>query len=72
MFDDSAMDELNRRLYALPKAIRQDVRRRVFETTVPGVANPDGRGFVELIPDPAAARLRLRVALDELGRAHAP
>jgi N-methylhydantoinase B len=69
VFDDATMDELNRKLYALPKAIRQDVRRELFEAAVPGIARPDGSAFSALIPDPAASRARLRVALDRLAEA---
>jgi N-methylhydantoinase B len=66
VFSDAVMSELNQRLYALPKAIRQDVRRDLFEAAVPGISRPDGRSFAELIPDPAASSQRLRDALDRL------
>ncbi len=66
VFTDDAMDELNRRLYALPKAIRQDVRARIFEAAVPGITASRGTPIPELIPDPAAAAARLREALDGL------
>jgi N-methylhydantoinase B len=64
VFTDAVMDELNRKLYALPKAVRQDVRRDVFEAAVPGIAESSGQSIIELIPDPEAARRRLRAALD--------
>jgi N-methylhydantoinase B len=66
VFTDEAMDELNRRLFALPKAIRQDVRARIFEAAVPGITAASGKPIPELIPDPPAAAARLRAALDGL------
>ncbi len=66
VFTDDVMNELNRKLYALPKAVRQDVRRTVFEAAVPGIAASSGQPVAELIPDPAAARARLREALDAM------
>jgi N-methylhydantoinase B len=67
VFTDAAMTELNERLYALPKAVRQDVRRAVFEAVVPGIADSAGRSVTELLTDPAAASRRLRAQLDALG-----
>ncbi len=58
------MTELNERLYALPKAVRQDVRRDVFEAAVPGITGSAGRAITELLTDPSAATRRLRAALD--------
>jgi N-methylhydantoinase B len=66
VFSDDVMEEINRRLYALPKAVRQDVRRDLFEAAVPGIARPDPRPLADMIPDPPAARARLREALDAL------
>jgi N-methylhydantoinase B len=66
VFTDTVMQELNRRLYALPKAVRQDVRRAVFEAAVPGIADSAGRAITELITDPEAAARRLRAALDAM------
>jgi N-methylhydantoinase B len=64
VFTDAAMDELNRLLYALPKAVRQDVRQEIFETVVPGITASEGQPLVDLLTDPEAARARLRRALD--------
>jgi N-methylhydantoinase B len=66
VFTDAAMDELNRHLYALPKAVRQDVRARVFEAAVPGIVAGGGKPISELIPDTRAASARLRAALAAL------
>ena len=64
VFTDAVMTELNERLYALPKAVRQDVRRDVFEAAVPGITGSAGRAITELLTDPSAATRRLRAALD--------
>jgi hypothetical protein len=61
------MTELNDKLYALPKSVRQDVRRTVFEAAVPGISESAGRAITELLTDPKAAAQRLRVAIDALG-----
>ena len=53
VFTDAAMTELNDRLYALPKAVRQDVRRAVFEAVVPGITESAGRPITELLTEPA-------------------
>jgi N-methylhydantoinase B len=66
VFTDDAMTELNNRLYALPKAIRQDVRHSVFEAVVPGIAENPGRPVTELLIDPVDARWRLRAQLDAM------
>ena len=66
VFDDAAMAELNAIVYALPKSIRQDIRAEIFEATVPGIVASEGRALSELIPDPAAARRRLRDKLATL------
>jgi len=66
VFTDAVMTELNDRLYALPKAVRQDARRAVFEAAVPGIADSAGRPITELLTDPAAASRRLRAALDAM------
>jgi N-methylhydantoinase B len=67
VFTDAAMTELNDRLYALPKALRQDVRRAVFEAVVPGITESAGMPITDLLPEPAAATRRLREQLDAMG-----
>ena len=64
VFTDAAMTELNDRLYALPKAVRQDVRRAVFEAVVPGITESAGRPITDLLIEPAAAARRLREQLE--------
>jgi len=66
VFTDAAMNELNDRLYALPKAVRQDARQAVFEAAVPGITAGAGKPITDLLPDPVAAAQRLRIALNEL------
>jgi N-methylhydantoinase B len=68
VFTDVVMTELNARLYALPKAVRQDVRRDVFEAVVPGITGSAGCAITELLTDPSAAQRRLRMALDAMGQ----
>ena len=70
VFTDATMTELNDKLYALPKAARQDVRRTVFEAAVPGISESAGRAITKLLTDPKAAAKRLRVAIDALGAPH--
>jgi N-methylhydantoinase B len=66
VFTDAAMTELNDRLYALPKAVRQDIRRAVFEAVVPGITQSAGRPITELLTEPATAARRLREQLDAM------
>jgi N-methylhydantoinase B len=66
VFTDARMQALNRHLYELPKALRQEVRVQVFERTVPGIGSPDRLPLTELVPDPAAAAARFEAALAEL------
>jgi N-methylhydantoinase B len=71
VFTDARMSELNRRLYELPKAVRQDVRTRLFEATVPGISSPTRPPLAELMPDPSTAAARLDAALAELANGRA-
>jgi N-methylhydantoinase B len=66
VFTDGRMSKLNERLYSLPKAIRQDVRTRVFETAVPGISSPTRPPLTDLMLDPDAAGARLDEALAQL------
>ena len=66
VFTDAAMTELNDRLYALPKAVCQDIRRAVFEAVVPGITQSAGRPITELLTEPATAARRLREQLDAM------
>ncbi len=71
VFSDSRMSRLNRQLYSLPKAIRQDVRTRLFETAVPGISSPTRPPLAELMPDPETAAARLDAALAQLAAGRA-
>ena len=66
VFDDATMEDLNRRLYALPKSIRFDRRRQVFATAVPDLPRPGAAPLTEVLADADAVRARLSVAMDEL------
>lgn len=66
VFTDTRMSALNRRLYAMPKAVRQDRRVAVFEAAVPGISSPTRPSLAELMPDPEAAATRLDRAIAEL------
>lgn len=70
VFTDARMSELNKRLYALPKVLRHEVRTRVFEAAVPGISAPARPPLTELIPDFAAAAARFDRALAELAAGH--
>ena len=65
VFDDATMGELNRRLYALPKSVRQERRRRVFEHAVPNIPAAGLGLLADVMRDPDAIRVRLRQAMDE-------
>ena len=65
VFDDATMAELNRRLYRLPKVLRQAVRRQVFEAVAPGLA-AGGGSLSEALGAADAARARLRDQMDRL------
>ena len=63
VFDDATMLELNRRLLELPKSVRADRRRRIFEEAVPGLAGDGEMALAELLADPDAVRVQLRRAM---------
>ena len=67
VFDDATMLELNRRLMTLPKSVRQDRRRRIFERVVPGLTMAGAGGTIaQAIGDADAARVRLARAMEEI------
>jgi N-methylhydantoinase B len=66
VFDDRTMVELNRRLLKLPKAMRQPLRRRIFERVVPGLSKPGEGSLADAIGDPTLAADRLAAAMGEL------
>lgn len=67
VFDDAFMDELNRRLRRLPRAVRYETRRRLFERIVPELTTTDHQPrFIEVLADVAAVRNRRDAALEEI------
>ena len=63
VFDDATMLALNRGLFALPKALRQRVRRRIVEEAVPDLPRAGYGRLDEVLADADAARERLKVAM---------
>lgn len=66
VFDDAAMTRLNSALFALPRPMRQKVRRQVFEAVIGPLAQARPRRWADILADPAAARARLCAALEAL------
>ena len=64
VFDDATMSEINRGLLGLPKSVRHDRRRRLFEDAVPGLAGGT-KTLAKLLADPDAVRVRLRRAMKD-------
>lgn len=54
---------LNRRLAELPKSVRYETRRRIFEAAVPNLPMAGTGSLAEAINNPNAARARLAEAL---------
>ncbi len=65
VFDDETMEEINRHLYALPKSVRQETRRRIFEKTIPDLPIAGGTPLAQVMADADAAKVRLRRAMKE-------
>ncbi len=66
VFDDATMSRLNRALAKLPKSVRQDVRRRLFERAVPDLSVPGGgQTLADVMGDADAVRIRLTDAMAE-------
>ena len=63
VFDDATVSELNRRLFGLPRSIRQEKRRWIYMQGVPELEAAGGRTVAEAIADPDAARARLSAAM---------
>ena len=59
------MEEINRHLYALPKSVRQETRRRIFEKTIPDLPIAGGTPLAQVMADADAAKVRLRRAMKE-------
>ncbi len=70
VFDDETMMELNRRLYALPKSVRFETRKRIFGQALPGLSMGGGEPFLALLADPDSVKARLGKAIaDAFGEA---
>jgi N-methylhydantoinase B len=66
VFDDATMRTLNLHLYALPKSVRQSLRRRIFEHALPDLpVAGSGRTLASVMTDPDAIRARLAEAMNE-------
>ena len=63
VFDDETMCELNRRLFELPKSVRQDKRRWIIEQAVPDLPRAGAGLLTDVLADADAARRRLRHAM---------
>lgn len=59
VFDDAAMERLNRALMAVPASIRAEARRAAFEAVAPGLAAVPRLPLDRVIDDAAAQRSRL-------------
>jgi N-methylhydantoinase B len=68
IFPDGLLRDLNRLLYALPKSVRQQTRRQLFEIAVPGILAHDRPPLAALVDDKQAASARLRDALVQFSR----
>ncbi|OFW39071.1 MAG: hypothetical protein A3J29_05565 [Acidobacteria bacterium RIFCSPLOWO2_12_FULL_67_14b] len=66
VFDDRTMAELNRRLMELPKSVRADRRRAIFERAVPGLVAGGNEPLAALLADPDAVRARLVEAVADI------
>ena len=63
VFDDATVSEINRRLFELPRSVRQERRRWIYMQAVPDLEAAGGKTVAEAIADPDAARARLRRAM---------
>ena len=63
VFDDKTMGELNRRLFELPKSVRQDKRRWIIDQAVPDLPIAGAGSLTDVLADADAARRRLKHAM---------
>ena len=66
MFDDETMCEINRRLFALPRSVRQERRRQLFARAVPNMPVAGTASLVKLLADSDKMRARLKRAMDDV------
>jgi N-methylhydantoinase B len=69
VFDDATMQRIAALLARYPKAVRHQLRRRIYDTAVPGFVTERHRPLAELLADVVGTRRRLASVLDELERA---
>ena len=60
VFDDETMCELNRRLFELPKSVRQDKRRWIIEQAAPNLPRAGAGLLADVLADADGARRRLK------------
>ena len=65
-FDDDLMAAFNRKLYALPKSVRGERRRRIFEAALPDLPPSGDPRFLDVVKDPDAIRARFAAAIESL------
>ena len=63
VFDDATLCTINRHLMALPKATRQETRRRLFNCALPHIPVAGEATVASALKDPKAARRRLAEAM---------
>ncbi len=63
IFDDATLCTINRRLMALPKAARQETRRRLFNHALPHIPVAGEATVASVLKDPKAVRRRLSEAM---------
>ena len=64
--DDATVMELNRRLYALPKSVRQAKRHEVYRRAFPDMPKAGAGSLAEALRDCDGVRGRFRAAMDEM------
>ena len=69
VFDDETMCRLNQGLFGIPRSVRNDNRRWIFEQAIPELPRTGEGTLVEAITDPKAARDRLEQAMAAVFRA---
>ena len=66
VFNDETMCEINRRLFALPRSVRQERRRQLFDRTVPDMPAAGTASLLKLFADADKVRARLKAAMDDI------
>lgn len=66
VLDDALMMRIASTLNRYPKTARNRLRRRIFDTAIPGFVTDRNRSLVDLLADPAATRARLLCILETI------